>query len=201
MVNQSRQLTSTNNEFSGSTQNYRDWKISVTSQLSTISSAYKLQMAENPQLISFDSIRPWLPIWIFPEHVPLGDDHPPDVLQFYESADDLCTQMIDRINADVTSRIYWHLVSTLKGEPRHMIIERTQNAEDQTPQNILQLLNERYDKLDLTRAMGLQRELFNLRVEQGANIAKVINSFLAKLSKLRFDLTNLGYVFPDASIT
>ena len=58
MVNQSRQLTSTNNEFSGSTQNYRDWKISVTSQLSTISSAYKLQMAENPQLINFDSIRP-----------------------------------------------------------------------------------------------------------------------------------------------
>ena len=53
-----------------------------------------MQLTDPPELVNFEQLRPFLPMWIFPENGPIeGDDHPAEVLGFYESANDLVADM------------------------------------------------------------------------------------------------------------
>jgi len=201
MVNQSRTITAVP-EFTGHNQNYKEFRTTLISQLSTISTAYRLQLSTPAEYITFDKLRHLLPIWIHPEYTPnLDEDHPDEVLEFYETATRLCNEMIHKINEDITSRLYWYIISVLKGDARQLCIQKTQEQSEQTPQRLLTLLNERYDKADLTKAMSLQRELFSIRVNQGSNIRRVIDDFTNRVAKLRFELSRLGQSFPDETIT
>ena len=159
-----------------------------------------MQLSDPSALIDFEQLRPFMPIWIFPENGPEGDDHPPEVLDFYATANHLVDDMINRINDDITSRLYWYIISVLKGDPRNLCVEKTQDEDQKTPQRLLSLLNARYDKGDLTRSMTLQRELFSMQPSHGANIRRVLDDYLSKISKVRFDLSKLGHQFPDESI-
>ena len=94
-------------EFTGYNQNYREFRTTLISQLSTISSAYRLQLSTPPEYVDFETLRPFLPMWIYTENLPdPNEDHTEEVLNFYNTATNLVAEMTRKINDDMRSRLY-----------------------------------------------------------------------------------------------
>ena len=184
--------TSTLPEFSGSRTSFRDWKLSFTSFCSMISRAYECELTNTP-LIPAD-LMTFLPSAMF--EVEYADEHPEESA----TANAMLNEMIARIQADVSKKLYHLLVSLTKGDARALVIQNSILPEQQTCAHIMNILTERYYKRDINERCYLQRQLLAVSVQHGSDISKVIDQLLSRVSKLRYDLSLLGEIYEDSTI-
>ena len=184
--------TSTLPEFSGTRSSFRDWKLSFTSYCSMISCAYECELTNNP--LTAADLMTFLPSAMFdPEY---ADENPEQTAR----ANEMLNEMLDRIQSDVSKKLYHLIVSLTKGDARALVIQSSINPEQQTCAHVMNVLTERYHKRDINERCYLQRQLLAVNVQHGSDISKVVEQLLSRVSKLRYDLSLLGEMYEDSTI-
>ena len=172
-----------NSEFTGnSSHSFKDRKQTVVSFCSTLSKAYERQLETESDGISLTDIAMFLPSWF--EINPVLDDPDDDRTQadaeFAITALRMANDMIQRIRTDVKSRLYHMLISITKSDARQLCLQKSIDNKD--PAHLLQILSDRYERLDLSEGMHLQRRPLGIRVSSGANLFCVVDDLLNKVS-------------------
>ena len=115
-------------------------------------------------------------------------------------ANEMLNEMLDRIQSDVSKKLYHLIVSLTKGDARALVIQSSINPEQQTCAHVMNVLTERYHKRDINERCYLQRQLLAVNVQHGSDISKVVEQLLSRVSKLRYDLSLLGEMYEDSTI-
>ena len=72
---------------------------------------------------------------------------------------------------------------------------------DKTPQHLINVMSERWNKKDMVSSMFLQQRLLAIRVNSGSSVQKVVEDLLNRVSRLRYELSAVGEDYPDRTVS